>query len=115
MLAEWSDLREVLGLKGVPHFTTLCSAAKRLLRKPRAETLLAAILRNCHRHGILKDRSKLAAIDAMQREELTIADFVDCIELDEQDTAGGCNWPPGLSTRWAQEVVRDAAGHPGPL
>lgn len=64
MLAEWSDLRDVLGLQRVPHFTTLCAAAKRLLRKPRTETLLTTILRHCRRHGILKDHSKLAAIDA---------------------------------------------------
>ena len=37
MLAEWSDLRDVLGLQRVPHFTTLCAAARRLLRKPRAD------------------------------------------------------------------------------
>ena len=37
MLAEWSDLRDILGLRTVPHFTTLCQAAKRLLRKPTAE------------------------------------------------------------------------------
>ena len=64
MLAEWSDLRKVLGLRRIPHFTTLCAAARRLLRKPRAETLLATILQHCRSHGILKARSKLAAIDA---------------------------------------------------
>ena len=32
-LGKWSDLREVLGLKGVPHFSTLCYAEKRLLKK----------------------------------------------------------------------------------
>jgi len=64
MLAEWSDLRTVLGLERVPHFTTLCAAAKRLPGKPRAETLLTSILQHCRSHGILKARSKLAAIDA---------------------------------------------------
>lgn len=33
MLEEWSDLREVLGLKKVPHYTTLQKAAARLLKK----------------------------------------------------------------------------------
>lgn len=36
LLAEWSDAREVLGLKKVPHFTTLWMAQKRLLKKSPA-------------------------------------------------------------------------------
>ena len=32
-LKQWSDLREVLGLKQVPNFSTLCYAEKRLLKK----------------------------------------------------------------------------------
>lgn len=31
LLAEWSDLRHVLGLRKVPHYSTLCYAARRLL------------------------------------------------------------------------------------
>ena len=64
MLSEWSDLRQVLGLHRVPHFTTLCAASKRLLRKPIAETLLRSILQQCRDLGLLKARSKLAAIDS---------------------------------------------------
>jgi hypothetical protein len=33
MVAEWSDLREVLELQKVPHWTTLEKAHKRLLKK----------------------------------------------------------------------------------
>jgi hypothetical protein len=33
MLEEWSDLREVLGLKRVPHPSTLCYAHQRLLKR----------------------------------------------------------------------------------
>ncbi len=33
MLAEWSDLRQTLGLKRVPHYSTLCYARWRLLKK----------------------------------------------------------------------------------
>jgi hypothetical protein len=33
ILAEWSDLRAVLGLTGVPHYSTLCYAEKKLLKK----------------------------------------------------------------------------------
>jgi hypothetical protein len=32
-LAGWSDLRDVLGLKRVPHYSTLCYAERRLLKK----------------------------------------------------------------------------------
>ncbi len=32
-LAQWSDLREALDLKHVPHYSTLCYAADRLLKK----------------------------------------------------------------------------------
>ena len=32
-LEKWSELREVLGLKQVPDFSTLCYAQKRLLKK----------------------------------------------------------------------------------
>ena len=30
LLGEWSDLRDVLGLRRVPHFTMLCAASARL-------------------------------------------------------------------------------------
>ena len=33
MLTEWSDLRAVLGLAGVPHYSTLCYAEQKLLKK----------------------------------------------------------------------------------
>ena len=64
MLSEWSDLREVLKLKKIPHFTTLCTASKRLLKKKESELLLQAILQKCKASGLLKDNSKLAAIDS---------------------------------------------------
>lgn len=33
MLYDFSDLRKVLGLKKVPHYSTVCYAEKRLLKK----------------------------------------------------------------------------------
>lgn len=33
LLAEWSDLRQALGLKRLPHYTTLWRAHGRLLKK----------------------------------------------------------------------------------
>lgn len=64
MLCEWSDLRSALELQRIPHFTTLCAASKRLLSKPTATALLRAILQRCRQMGLLKIRSKWAAIDS---------------------------------------------------
>lgn len=33
VISEWSELREVLGLKRLPHYSTLCYAHQRLLKK----------------------------------------------------------------------------------
>ena len=33
LLAEWSDLRQVLNLQRVPNYSTLCYAEKRLIKK----------------------------------------------------------------------------------
>ncbi len=33
LLRDWSDLRRVLQLKEVPHYSTLCYAERRLLKK----------------------------------------------------------------------------------
>lgn len=40
LLSEWSDLREALELKSVPHYTTLQKASARLLKKTPAVTCL---------------------------------------------------------------------------
>ncbi len=44
-LTDLSDLPRVLGLRHVPHFTTLQKAATRLLRQPRARHLLHTTVR----------------------------------------------------------------------
>jgi hypothetical protein len=64
LLTEWSDLRAVLGLQKVPHFTTLQQAAERLLRKSPADALLASALALCRQKKLLPQRSPLAAIDS---------------------------------------------------
>jgi hypothetical protein len=45
LLADLPELRGTLGLLHVPHFTTLHKASRRLLRLPRANRLLTAIVR----------------------------------------------------------------------
>jgi len=64
LLQEWAELRNVLGLKKVPHFTTLCAAAKHLLAKAQADALLEGVLDRCRQAKILGPRSPLAAIDS---------------------------------------------------
>jgi len=64
LLMEWSDLRHVIGLTKVPHFTTLCAAAKRLLGKAKADATLDAVLDHCRQAKILSKSSKQAAIDS---------------------------------------------------
>jgi hypothetical protein len=64
LLTEWSDLRRMLGLTKVPHFTTLCAAAKRLLGKAKADAVLDAVLNHCRKAKILAKRSEQAAIDS---------------------------------------------------
>ena len=60
-LVDHSDLRTVLNLKTVPHFTTLHKASKRLLRLARARRLFTATV-----HRFLKRRRRLrrAALDS---------------------------------------------------
>jgi hypothetical protein len=55
-LRDLSDLRRVLGLHRVPHFTTLQKASKRLLCRPRARRLLRRIRRH-----LINTRRTLAA------------------------------------------------------
>jgi Transposase DDE domain len=45
LLRDLPELREASGLRGVPHFTTLQKASRRLLRVPRARRLLGATIR----------------------------------------------------------------------
>jgi len=64
LLNEWSDLREVLGLKRVPRFTTLQTASRRLLCKPSADACLQQVLAQCRKAKLLKRRTARAAIDS---------------------------------------------------
>src|SRR5262245_15166070 len=60
-LQDHSDLRAALGLKAVPHFTTLQKASRRLLRLPRARRLFTTTVRRFLRR---RRRVKRAAFDS---------------------------------------------------
>jgi hypothetical protein len=45
LLADWSELRQALGLGSVPHFTTLQKASRRLLKLRHVRPLIARTVR----------------------------------------------------------------------
>ena len=63
LLADTADLRAVLGLKTVPHFTTFQKASRRLLRCERAQRMLDKTIRVAVTQRRLGRRVKLAALD----------------------------------------------------
>ena len=60
-LADHSDIRDALGLKAVPHFTTPQKASRRLLRQGTARRLFHTTVRRFLRH---RRRLKRAALDS---------------------------------------------------
>jgi hypothetical protein len=60
-LAEHSDLRGVIGLSVVPHYTTFQKASRRLLKRPVARRLFRA---SVHRFLKRRKRIKRAALDS---------------------------------------------------
>lgn len=63
ILQDSSDLREVLGLKILPHYTTLQKAAARLFRKGPMKRLMASILEEATQRSLMKEAVFLAALD----------------------------------------------------
>ncbi|MCH8748713.1 IS5 family transposase [Patescibacteria group bacterium] len=64
ILEDSSDLRKVLGLKTVPHYTTLQKAAARLLKKKIMRKLIAGILTIAAQEKLIKPKVQLAALDS---------------------------------------------------
>jgi len=71
ILKDWSELREILELKKLPHFTTLQKAEARLLTDPLVRKLLTQTVAAFHRHELCEgeaDREayvvELAAADS---------------------------------------------------
>ena len=63
LLTDWSDLRDVLALKKVPHYSTLCYAEKRLLDKGALDALLRGVFERARALNLLDERPE-GAIDA---------------------------------------------------
>ncbi len=63
MLADWPEMRRALGLKKVPHYSTLCYAQKRLFQQGHFEPLLKAVWAQAARYGMIEAKPEVA-IDA---------------------------------------------------
>jgi hypothetical protein len=61
LLRDCKELLDTVGLRSIPHFTTLQKASRRLLRLPRARRLLGATI---HRHMRQRRRVPRAAFDS---------------------------------------------------
>ena len=51
LLADWPELRQVMGLRFVPHFTTLQKASRRLLKLSHVRRLLRQTIYLIHKRG----------------------------------------------------------------
>jgi hypothetical protein len=66
ILADHADLRQAIGLKKTPHFTTVQKASRRLLRHANVQRLLDATVVRCRPRGRRKHRPRVrrAALDS---------------------------------------------------
>jgi len=64
LLADAGELREAIGMRSVPHYTTLQKAAHRLLTETPARRLLDATVARAVRLGKLAGRPELVAADS---------------------------------------------------
>ncbi len=63
ILEDSSDLRNVLELEQVPHFTTLQKTARQIFNKKSFQKLLRGILKEAQKNKIIKGKVHLAALD----------------------------------------------------
>jgi len=63
ILKDSSDLRKILELREIPHYTTLQKAAQRLTKKNTLDKLMKEILAMAVKQKIMKKNVKLSAID----------------------------------------------------
>lgn len=63
ILEDSSDLKKILELKEIPHFTTLQKAAQRLLKKKIMRKLIKSILMIASKEKIIEPIVQLAAVD----------------------------------------------------
>jgi hypothetical protein len=64
IIKDSSDLRNILDLSIVPHYTTLQKASREILRKRQVKRLLKETIRLAEEVGILDETTKLSAMDS---------------------------------------------------
>ena len=64
MLSEWSDLRRVLELEQVPHYTAVFYAGRRLLKSQGFRKLLRATVEEARAKKLLGKKARQVAIDS---------------------------------------------------
>ncbi len=62
-LRDWSELRQLLGLTRIPHYSTLCHAHQRLLRPAPVEALLHSVWERAREAG-LRPKRPTGLVDA---------------------------------------------------
>lgn len=63
IIEDSSDIKIMLELKQVPHFTTLQKSARQLLKKRTVKKLIGSILSIAHRQKLISSKVALAAMD----------------------------------------------------
>ena len=69
ILEDSSDLRNILELNVVPHYTTLQKAAARMLNKKNIRKLITSTVNRAQKARVLPKKSKLSAIDSTGLEQ----------------------------------------------
>jgi hypothetical protein len=103
-LRDLADLRAVLGLHWVPHFTTLQKASVRLLRARRVRQLLGATIRRRlpRRRRVRRAAFDSTGLDCGQRSTYYV----------RRRSAGNQRWQRVLYSRYAKlELAVDIASH----
>ena len=104
ILDDHAELRVTLGLRAVPHFTTLQKASGRLLRRPRARRLFRATIRRFlgRRHRVRRAAFDSTGLDCGHRSSYYV----------RRRAKGSSRWQTVLYSRYAKlEGSFDCGSH----
>lgn len=107
ILKDSSNLRKILELREVPHFTTLQKAANRLTKKNVLDRLIREILLIAVKSKVLKKKSKHASIDGTGFESHHISAY-----FVKRKAKGGEKYQMTTYTRYPKAgIIADSATH----
>jgi hypothetical protein len=109
ILADSPDLRQVIGLKKTPHFTTVQKASRRLLRNANVQRLLDATVVRCRPRTRRKRRRRVrrAALDSSGFEAHHVSHY-----FVRRRAQGGTRWQTTTYKRFPKlAVLCDCASH----